>query len=464
MKYVGIIQKKQGNSLNTWFYNFIVMEYIDDKRGIIRKASDRQIFDDIKRYCPKYYNENRSKLDKCSDNNQITIWVKAGNSNEGLDELADGRKLVWNLNLENNVELRVDKLGLTTVKDYTWDNDIDEINSSFLIARDNYEKVTGELKRKLVDSKSQIEQWIQRKEKEYSVKIHSISSKVNKEVVEKINELFPDFNKPNYVEIYGDPDRTAAYLLKYGFAYTYLYKSIYKNIMELMDENEKIDVLSIGCGARIDMLGLKLAILDTNKEKAAYYGIDLNDWTDNNKTNFCLFPQEGCFEEADITDFLGRDNNTYNHINSNIILFPYSMSELVDNVIAWNSVLNNLPARLTSKNVYVATNIRSYGNEEKDEKSFLGLVSKMEEAGYRRMGDICSVRGIDGVANICDTEEGKKLAEALNIGSTKDNEETVAGYLQSIKRYDKNNIKCNPILSADYIRYNIAKFTKEKIE
>ncbi len=450
MRYVGKISKV--NYYGNTYYNFEAKAYIDD-RGKINRASESQVLDDIRGCHPDW---NYDQIDR-RDRNKITIWVWNNVGNAVLDELSDGQKLIWDLDLNQNVELRRDQRGFTTVEDYTVETDFESIDSVFPVIREDYETVTGELNRKLTESKNSIDQWI---ENRFGVRnLTDYNGEDTDTVVEALNALFPDFNNPNYGEIYGDRDRTSAYLLKYGFAYTYLYKSLYNKIFELMDDDEKADVLSIGCGAKIDMAGLKLALLETNREKAAYYGIDLNDWTDNNNTNFCMFPDQGCFDAVNIVDFLERENDTYNSINSNIIIFPYSMSELVDAGVPWESVLNNLPGRLTSDKIYIAANIRSGGNEETDRRSFSELIARMTRAGYQQEGATIEVRGIDGTIYINETDDGGRLSETLNIGRTGDGTETVAGYLKSIKEYN-NDIKCNAILGTKYIRYNIAKFTR----
>ncbi len=444
MKYIGMISENNG------YYNFLVKAYIDN-RGKINMASPTQFLDDIRECHPDW------NLGNVVFRNQITLWVLAGMGNDSLDELADGRKVIWDLDLNQNVELRVDQQGFTTVGDYTDETDFVGIDSVFPVVREDYETVTGELRTKLTDSKNNINQWM---ENEFGVRnLADLNGEDTNHVVEEVNNLFPDFNDPDYGEIYGNPYRTSAYMLKYGFAYTYLYKSIYNKIFELMDDNERVDVLSIGCGSKIDMIGLKLALLDTNREKAAYYGIDLNDWTDNNNYNFCMFPEQGCFDAVSIIDFLERENNRYNSINSNIIIFPYSMSELVEAGEPWRVVLDNLPERLTSDEVYIATNIRSSGNEGEDIGNFSNLVDRMAEAGYQQEGAIVEVRGIDDLNYISETEDGRQLSEALNIGSTRDGVETVAGYLGSIKDYDRE-IRCNAITRTGYIRYNIVKLTR----
>ena len=449
MRYIGSIVRNQG------YYNFVVNEYIDE-RGKINTASETQVLDDVRTCHPDW---DCSQIEYAK---QIAIWVayNAG-GNEALDELSDGRKTIWNLDLDQNIELRRDNKGFTTVNDYTAEDDFEEIGSVFPVRREDFETVADALNEKLRNAKTIIQEWIAEQEREYGVdSLADLTGEDLTDFINKANGLFPDFNNNNYGEIYGDAARTAAYLLKYVFAYTYLYKCLYRDIIGLMDEDEEIDVLSIGCGSKIDMAGLKLALLDTDRESAAYYGIDLKDWTNINGLNYCLFPDQGCFNAVDIIVFLRRENNPYNSIKSNIILFPYSMSELVEAGEPWNVVLDELPNRLMSDRVYIAANIRSGENETPDSEAFSRLIEAMENAGYI-LQDLIEVRGINTERKIYKLrEDGSMLAQALNIGTTRAGVETIAGYLSSIKSIDKR-IKCNAITGTEYIRYNIAKFIKE---
>ncbi len=445
MRYVGYIE------MNGGFYNFKVNHYIDG-RGKINQASPSQVRDDM---------ENRLDCTSIMDRaeNQITIWVLRDEGNEALDQLSDGQKLIWNLDL-NNVTLRSDNSGFTTVTDYTAVDDFEDISSVFPVLIDDFGTVTDELADKLMNARGIVENWIAEKQTQYGVNnLRDLDGENKNIIVTELNNLFPDFDNPNYGEIYGNPYRTAAYLYKYGFAYTYLYKSMYRDILNLMDADENINVLSIGCGAKLDMAGLKLALLDTNREEAAYYGIDLNDWTNNDNENFCLFNEQGCFEVVNIIDYLTREINNYNAIKENIIVFPYSMSELVDAGEPWNTVLERLPGRLVSDIVYIASNIRAGRNEESDERAFSQLIEAMRNAGYVPQEPIIMVRGIENTMYISNEEDGRSLSDALHIGDTNDNEDTVAGYLKSIKNID-DRIKCNALVGTKYIRYNVARFIR----
>ena len=446
MIYVGLIEKEDG------YYNFKVRHFIDE-RGKINEASPCQVKNDMEDY------QDCSSIEDCFAA-RITIWVLNSEGNERLDQLADGRKLIWNLD-PNNITLRGDRKAFTTVTNYTAEENFREISSVFPVKKENFESVTDELLGKLNIARGKIEEWIEEKQRQYGVNnLADLEGEYKKAIVTDVNNLFPDYNNSEYGRIYGDIYKTAAYLYKYGFAYTYLYKSMYRDLFALMHEDEEIKVLSIGCGAKIDLAGLKLALLDTSRNWAAYHGIDLNDWTNNDSTNFCLFPDQGCFEEGNIIEILNRENVSYNDIEENIIVFPYSMSELVDADEPWSAVLNNLPGRLISDRVYIASNIRLRDNERIDDNAFSQLIGAMNNAGYELQEPVTSVRNINNpMYYISDIDDGGKLADALKIGTTRDADTTVAGYLQSIKNIDES-ITCNAITSTKYISYNIAKFIR----
>ena len=447
MRYIGSISNNMG------YYNFNVKSFINEM-GKICKVSGNQVLDDVR--------DSHSDWDygQIKYGNEITIYVDKSEGNDDLDRLSDGRKLVLNIDLDNSIQMRRDKQGFSTAKNYTGVNQFEDLNEVFQVKRDDYEKVIIELNDKIRKARDTVERWMEMKKQDYGVDdLRSLEGDKKASIVSDINDLFPDYNNPGYGEIYENNEKTAAYFLKYTYAYTYLYKSLFGDIFRLMGEDEPIDVLSIGCGSKVDMAGLKLALLDTNREKASYYGIDLNDWT---KNDYCLFKDQGCFDVVNIKDFLRTDDNDYNAIKSNVVIFPYSMSELADVKEPWEVLLNELPKRLKSNTIYIASNIRSGDNEKKDESCFKELIEAIEAEGYVLQQPIILKRGIERVSYIKETEDGIVLYRELNIGSTNSSEDTVAGYLQSIKNIDTKGISCNATTGASYIRYNIAKFSKEE--
>lgn len=110
------------------------------------------------------------------------------------------------------------------------------------------------------------------------------------------------------------------YLLRFGYAYCYLYKYNLKKSLRGLLERDSLSILSIGCGNFLDYRAF--CMFDTNDEiKVKYTGVDLIDWN-----------YKPPIRQDDNLDFIQSDFSAWlddqDSFNYDIIFFPQSVCEI----------------------------------------------------------------------------------------------------------------------------------------
>lgn len=120
------------------------------------------------------------------------------------------------------------------------------------------------------------------------------------------------------------------YLLKYAYAYTYEYFLMYNKAVKALDISRKLSVVSLGCGAMTDYMGL-VSLKDSRPLEIAYTGVDPVDWS---------YKPVTCAQ--DIVDLnMGTTAGAYfgsrDELDADIYMFPKSISELSMEEVAFIS-------------------------------------------------------------------------------------------------------------------------------
>lgn len=146
-----------------------------------------------------------------------------------------------------------------------------------------------------------------------------------------IQKAFSDRWNPDY----SNKIHRAFYLLKYVVPYCVEYREIYRNILQDISTDHNISILSIGCGAMLDLIGFYYAnsvndISPLSRQihilytihNTYYHGIDITDWKTSQE--YSLNSNKVIFTCNDIKD-ITPDGNTKPY---NIIIFPKSISDI----------------------------------------------------------------------------------------------------------------------------------------
>ena len=123
------------------------------------------------------------------------------------------------------------------------------------------------------------------------------------------------------------------YIMRYGMAYAFEYKKLYKTMMEnissdVLDEltiyNRDFEVVSLGCGNMIDYWALRRVFPE--EYTINYHGIDVVDW--NNK--FPCYPGDSMdFQKCKISEYF----SSCDCFSADAYIFPKSISEFDDEEI-----------------------------------------------------------------------------------------------------------------------------------
>ncbi len=126
---------------------------------------------------------------------------------------------------------------------------------------------------------------------------------------------FDSGNVPNY----NNKLLQYVYNIRYSMAYAYEYKQLYIKLLERAKIQEKIEVVSLGCGSFIDLWALQQVIPKTCR--IIYHGVDLVNW--ERKFN-CERKNEATFDQISAAEYMaGCDELT-----ADAYIFPKSISEL----------------------------------------------------------------------------------------------------------------------------------------
>lgn len=138
-----------------------------------------------------------------------------------------------------------------------------------------------------------------------------------------------------------------------------------------------IRVLSIGCGAMLDLVGFYYALREQkglNKCTPYYYGVDLVDWQcEATKLIDNVKFIRGGIENIDFVfdDIMSID----------IIFFPKSISEISKNSL--NSFVNNMSGYSLNNKIYIINSRRGISTSDSDRASNL-VLNIEQQLGYRK--------------------------------------------------------------------------------
>jgi len=403
--------------------------------------------------------------------NKVTgnmITIASASSKTGFPELAAliGKNVILEVELTSGIKIYKDhmnnfryclnlkytggdvtKIGLITL--------INDIQCSLDNIIEKYEKL-------LSKCKDQLEVEIKEKDKNES----------KEDVDSFIESLDPDYQRKDedggyetaVDKIYKDKWRSIYYLLKYGYAYPYLYYYIYRDILSRIFFNyENIDVMSIGCGSKMDLLGLKLAMNKLGyKNKVSYYGIELGDW---NKNDLCIFTGDGSiYDNSNIVDYLNSTENIY----ANVIMFPYSLSELVDRdyetggMTPWEHICDKLPGKLVCNRIYIATPIKKGGTTLQTGEEYLDdLASEMINCGYEKVGETRVRNGADSSSKFPrPISDEMSLRDKLGYNINGSVKTFMDGLADRVNTDEDTKIKSSPISNNFIIGYQIYVFER----
>ena len=150
------------------------------------------------------------------------------------------------------------------------------------------------------------------------------------------------------------------YFLKYSIAYVIEYREMYRRILASgrLRETSSPVVLSIGCGAMLDLVGLTYELREREgRADPVYCGVDLVDWKCND-TN--IVPNQNLM----VID-VGRFSKQKGHIPPiDIIFFPKSISEIPETAL--DSFIDSLSPSDIAERAVVAISKRGRASEDHD--------------------------------------------------------------------------------------------------
>lgn len=120
---------------------------------------------------------------------------------------------------------------------------------------------------------------------------------------------------------YADIHVQQLYLLKYAYAYAYEYYLMYNKAVEKLGIWDHVSVLSLGCGAMVDYIGL-ISLKDIRPLQVSYTGIDQVDW--NYKPIICGEDKSPIYLNTNVVAYFRE----LEELKEDIYIFPKSISEL----------------------------------------------------------------------------------------------------------------------------------------
>lgn len=185
-------------------------------------------------------------------------------------------------------------------------------------------------------------------------------------------------NIPNYE----NPHIQQYYILRYAYAYTFEYKEMYKKLFEMYPPRDELVVFSLGCGARPDYLGLKLAQRETSRNVSALYcGFEMMDW---------LYPVEPQMDDrvetvpGDVVQGLSRVNS----VCPDIIFFPRSLNEILQRHTPYD-IFRSI--RFTKDRLHILTSLRKEESCRKVDEAFVDEIKstlRNGEFGFECKSDV----------------------------------------------------------------------------
>ena len=131
--------------------------------------------------------------------------------------------------------------------------------------------------------------------------------------------------KPQRPLSYGDKWNRSAYALRYFYAYIAEYINMFLDLLYLGLPVSEIKVLSIGCGAKIDIWSLQEALKIQRVERNIQYtGVDKEDWGHD---GYCPSTENHVNETTIYNQFAG-DFLSKEKLDYDVYLFPKSIGDI----------------------------------------------------------------------------------------------------------------------------------------
>ena len=242
------------------------------------------------------------------------------------------------------------------------------------------------------------------------------------------------------------------YCLRYHFGYAFEYEYIYINHILNSFDSDQINILSIGCGNGIDLWALDHAIKRSGSQIKCvnYIGVDRVDW----KAYFdCSLDDHVKYIQCEITELQEQFENI------DVLILPKSISELNEDALKHIAKI----ITCSSDELYVVASFRSdLGNLCSDGDKFEFLINQLANNGYAiiegNLADCYDVDGPDAIVSHYNDYiyPDEALDYICNLYSTCKQ----TGDNEDCKTICSNQLSRKPILTKNYIRYNIVKLRR----
>ena len=278
------------------------------------------------------------------------------------------------------------------------------------------------------------------------------------EEIKEIKELLKVINFNEHIPTpaeYGKKNVQQIYMLVYGYMYVLNYYMIYKKLLDMgkkLFESKGIHVLSFGCGAKLDGMGMKMAIETKDEDYDCHYrGVDYAKWDEHgydfkiNEDDFVYQKPSVDDNEGGVISFLKNEEK----LTENVFIFPTSISEFdqkTENPTILDQMLELMIEKIQSDHFYVATAKRR--NQNKEEDLDRESMNKIRERLGKKFECVNTIDSDDGVIDIDSTE--KEYNDKFFAVSVKD----------EIDNWMKNNIKYRMMTKNEHANFCIMEFKK----
>ena len=193
--------------------------------------------------------------------------------------------------------------------------------------------------------------------------------------------------KPKRPLNYSDKWNRGAYALRYFYAYIFEYINMFMDLLDMKMPEEELNILSIGCGAKIDAWALQEALkIQGIKKRVRYTGIDKEDW---GRDGYCPVTEsfiidEPTFYNCTAGSFLTNQTN----LDYDVYLFPKSIGDIfffdsnggdfcrIKKAFERNTI--------SKKSFYIVSSMIRYDDENRDDITALEeLIYCIENNGFK---------------------------------------------------------------------------------
>ena len=250
------------------------------------------------------------------------------------------------------------------------------------------------------------------------------------------------------IPMYADPAALEHYLLRFSYAYCFYYTRMYMDILKggSFSRGQRVKVASLGCGDRIDYMGLCIAEQQDVKEMSfVYSGIDRAYWpvkyVRRRAKDFISPLKTG---GDDILDFLRKGKN----LDCSIYSFPMSLSELDNAYLA--EICNVFSSKpVLEDEVFLAAVTRENG--ALDEERLERLAESLVGQGFR-------------VTDRYSSDYERDMAEGTLISACSPYSDLGFGYpsklYQELLTLNRDSGLRMPMMHTGYIRYDVLKLER----